>query len=126
MLSEGTDVLFVGCGEMTVRAKAAAEILGQMGISAGVIDVYRVKPLNEEILVKSAQKVKLVITVEEHSPYGGLGSMVAQTVGRNCPKKVINLSLPDGHIVSGTAEEAFAYYGLTAEGIAKTAKEELQ
>ena len=125
-VKKGNDILFVACGEMTARALHAAELLAQEGISVGVIDAYRVKPLNESMIIRAAQKVKAVLTVEEHSPYGGLGSMVAQTVSANCPKRVINLSLPDGHIVAGTAEEAFACYGLTAEGIAKRAKECLQ
>ena len=125
-LKEGRDVLFVACGEMVARALHAAELLAQEGISVSVIDAYRVKPLNTDMIIRAAQKVKAVLTVEEHSPYGGLGSMVAQTVSANCPKRVINLSLPDGHIVTGTQAEAFAYYGLTAEGIAKRAKECLQ
>lgn len=125
-LKEGNDILLVACGEMVVRALHAAEILAKEGISTGVIDAYRVKPLNETMIMQAAKNVKAVLTVEEHSPYGGLGSMVAQIVSANCPKKVINLSLPDGHIVAGTAEEAFAYYGLTAERIAKSAKECLQ
>ena len=70
--------------------------------------------------------MKVVITAEEHSPYGGLGSMVAQMISAHCPKKVVGLSLPDGHIVTGTQAEAFQYYGLTAEGIAAKAKEALQ
>lgn len=125
-LKEGSDILFIACGEMTARALHAAELLEGGGVSAGVVDAYRVKPLNESMIIRAASKVKAVLTVEEHSPYGGLGSMVAQTVSANCPKRVINLSLPDEHIVAGTAEEAFACYGLTAEGIAKRAKECLQ
>lgn len=125
-LKEGNDILLVACGEMTARALHAAEVLAKEEISAGVIDAYRVKPLNEKMILNAAKKVKAVITVEEHSPYGGLGSMVAQVISANCPKRVINLSLPDGHIVAGTVEEAFACYGLTAEGIAKRAKECLQ
>lgn len=125
-LKEGNDILLVACGEMTARALHAAELLAKEGVSVGMIDAYRVKPLNEIMIVQAAQKVKAVLTVEEHSPYGGLGSMVAQAISENCPKKVKNLSLPDGHIVAGTAEEAFACYGLTAEGIAERAKECLQ
>ena len=124
-LKEGRDVLFVACGEMVARALHAAELLAQEGISAGVVDAYRVKPLNEELILKAAAGVKLVVTVEEHSPYGGLGSMVAQLLSAKCPKKVVDLSLPDGHIVTGTQAEAFQYYGLTAEGIAASVKEEL-
>ncbi len=126
VLREGKDVLFVACGELVAPCLHAAELLEKEGVSAGVIDAYRVKPLNEELILKAAAGVKVVITAEEHSPYGGLGSMVAQMISAHCPKKVVNLSLPDGHIVTGTQTEVFQYYGLTAEGIATKAKEALQ
>lgn len=125
VLKEGKDVLLVACGELVAPCLRAAELLEKEGVSAGVVDAYRVKPLNEKVILKAAAGVKVVIAAEEHSPYGGLGSMVAQTVSANCPKRVINLSLPDGHIVTGTQAEAFQYYGLTAEGIAARIKEEL-
>lgn len=125
VLKEGKDVLLVACGELVAPCLRAAELLEKEGVSAGVVDAYRVKPLNEEVILKAAAGVKVVIAAEEHSPYGGLGSMVAQAVSANCPKRVINLSLPDGHIVTGTQAEAFQYYGLTAEGIAARIKEEL-
>ncbi|MBR0204751.1 MAG: hypothetical protein IJQ56_10335, partial [Synergistaceae bacterium] len=66
-----------------------------------------------------------VITVEEHSPFGGLGSMVAQVISANDPKKVINLSLHDEPVVTGKSQEVFAYYGMNAEGIAKKVIETL-
>lgn len=126
VLKEGNDVLFVACGELVSRCLHAARLLDGEGISAAVLDCWQVKPLDIKTLLRLAEGVKAVITAEEHSPYGGLGSMVSQVVGENCPKKVVNLSLPDGHIVSGTQEEAFDYYGLTAEGIAASAKRALQ
>ena len=125
-VKKGKDVLFVACGELVSTCLHAAELLDKEGVSAGVVDAYRVKPLNEELILKAAEGVKVVITAEEHSPYGGLGSMVAQMISAHCPKKVVNLSLPDGHIVTGTQTEAFQYYGLTAEGIAAKSKEALQ
>lgn len=125
-IKKGKDVLLVACGELVAPCLHAAELLEQEGVSAGVIDAYRLKPLNEELILKAAEGVKVVIAAEEHSPYGGLGSMVAQIISANCPKKVVNLSLPDGHIVTGTQAEAFAYYGLTAEGIAAKVRESLQ
>ena len=125
VLKEGKDVLLVACGELVASCLHAAELLEKEGVSAGVVDVCRIKPLNEELILKAAEGVRLVVTAEEHSPYGGLGSMVAQLLSANCPKKVINLSLPDGHIVTGTQAEAFQYYGLTTEGIAARVKEEL-
>ena len=125
VLREGKDVLFVACGELVAPCLHAAELLEREGISAGVVDAYRVKPLNEQALLKAAEGVRLVAAAEEHSPYGGLFSMTAQLFSSKCPKKVIGLTLPDGHIVTGTQSEAFQYYGLTAEGIARRVKKEL-
>ncbi|MCB7523722.1 transketolase family protein, partial [[Clostridium] hylemonae] len=99
--------------------------LKEEGISVTVVDMYCVKPLDKEAVVKAAQNAKAVVTVEEHAPYGGLGSMVSQVVGSECPKKVVNLSLPDAPVITGTSKEVFQYYGLDAEGIAKTIKEVL-
>lgn len=125
VLREGKDVLFVACGELVALCLHAAELLGKEGVSAGVVDAYRVKPLNEQVILKAAEGVRLVAAAEEHSPYGGLFSMTAQLFSSKCPKKVIGLTLPDGHIVTGTQSEAFQYYGLTAEGIARRVKKEL-
>lgn len=125
VLREGKDVLFVACGELVAPCLHAAELLEKEGVSAGVVDAYRVKPLNEELILKAAEGVRLVAAAEEHSPYGGLFSMTAQLFSSKCPKKVVGLTLPDGHIVTGTQSEAFQYYGLTAEGIARRVKKEL-
>lgn len=123
VIQEGTDVALIACGEMVKPCVEAAEILKEKGISATVLDMYCVKPLDEEAVLKAAQNAKAVITVEEHAPYGGLGSMVSQAVGANCPRKVVNLALPDAPVITGTSKEVFAYYGLTGEGIAKKAEE---
>ena len=111
---------------MVRPAVDAAKLLEEQGIHAAVMDMYCVKPLDQEGLLRAAGKVKAVVTVEEHAPFGGLGSMVSQAVGANCPKKVVNLALPDAPVITGTSKEVFDYYGLNAEGIAKTAKEALQ
>lgn len=126
VVTEGEDVLIVACGEMVRPAIDAAALLKEQGISAAVLDMYCVKPLDTEGLLKAAGKVKAVVTVEEHAPFGGLGSMASQAIGASCPKKVINLALPDTPVITGTSKEVFDYYGLNAEGIAKTAKEALQ
>ena len=125
VICEGSDVAIIACGEMVKPAVDAAEILKAEGISATVLDMYCVKPLDREAIVKAASSAKLVITVEEHAPFGGLGSMVCQVVCSECTKKVINLALPDAPVITGTSKEVFNYYGLNAEGIAKTAKENL-
>lgn len=126
VLTEGSDVAIITCGEMVRPALDAAELLKAQGISATVVDMYCVKPLDTEAVIKAASGVKAVLTVEEHAPFGGLGSMVAQVVGEHCPRKVKNLSLPDAPVITGTSKEVFDYYGLNAEGIAKSAVELLK
>lgn len=123
VITEGTDVAIIACGEMVKPSAEAAALLKERGISATVIDMYCVKPLDKEAIVKAASNVKAVVTVEEHSPFGGLGSMVSQIVGSECPKKVINMSLPDEPVITGTSKEVFNYYGLNGEGIAQKAAE---
>ena len=123
---QGADVLIVARGEMVRPSLDAVSCLAEEGIRAEVIDMYCVKPLDTSTLLKEAGKARAVVTVEEHSPFGGLGSMVSQAVAGHCPKKVINLSLPDSPVVSGTSREVFDYYGLNAAGITAAAKEALE
>lgn len=123
VLKEGSDVAIIACGEMVKPSLEAAGILEEKGIHATVLDMYCVKPLDTEAIIKAAANAKAVVTVEEHAPFGGLGSMVSQVVGANCPKKVINMALPDAPVITGTSKEVFDHYGLNAEGIAKKAME---
>nr|WP_302230878.1 transketolase C-terminal domain-containing protein [uncultured Blautia sp.] len=126
VLAEGTDAAIIACGEMVRPAYEAAKLLEKDGIHATVLDMYCVKPLDKEAIVKAASNAKVVVTAEEHAPYGGLGSMVSQVVGAECPRKVLNIALPDAPVVSGTSQEVFDYYGMNAEGIAKTVKDALK
>lgn len=126
VLREGTDVAIIACGEMVKPAYDAAQLLAAEGISASVLDMYCVKPLDTEAVIKAASGAKAVVTVEEHAPTGGLGSMVAQVVAEHCPRKVKCLTLPDSPVITGTSKEVFAYYGLDAKGIADTVKEILK
>lgn len=123
IIREGSDIAIIACGEMVKPAVDAAKILEEKGISAYVIDMYCIKPLDKEAILKAAQSVKAVVTVEEHSPFGGLGSMVSQIIGSECPKKVVNMALPDSPVITGSSKEVFDYYGLNAEGIAEKAAE---
>lgn len=125
VITQGTDVAIIACGEMVKPAMGAAKILKEKRISASVVDMYCVKPLDVETVIQAASGAKAVITVEEHAPYGGLGSMVSQVVAGECPKKVVNMSLPDAPVITGTSREVFDYYGLNAEGIAGTAEKAL-
>ena len=126
VLTEGTDAAIIACGEMVRPAYEAAKLLEKDGIHATVLDMYCVKPLDKEAIVKAASNAKVVVTAEEHAPFGGLGSMVSQVVGAECPRKVLNIALPDAPVVSGTSKEVFDYYGMNAEGIAKTVKDALK
>ena len=124
-IGAGKDVLIVACGEMVRPSIEAAKLLENEGIHATVLDMYCVKPLDEAAVIEAAKEAKLVVTVEEHAPYGGLGSMVSQVVGRECPRKVVSISLPDAPVITGTSSQVFDYYGMNAEGIADTVKRNL-
>lgn len=126
VLEEGNEVLLVACGEMVAPAKHAVNLLKEKGIAAGLLDMYCVKPLDTETLVKAARDVKLVVTVEEHVLYGGLGAIVSQTISREYPKKVLSIALPDEPVISGSPKEVFAYYGMDAEGISRKISEILE
>lgn len=119
---EGSDVAIIACGEMVRPALDAAEALAAEGVEATVIDMYCVKPLDADAVVRAAERTGAVVTVEEASPFGGLGSMVAQVLGAQCPCPLTCLSLPDAPVVTGTSPEVFAHYGLDAAGIADAAR----
>ena len=122
-VQDGTDLTIIACGELVYEAKKAAELLAAEGKSVRVLDMYCLKPLDKEAVLKAAAETKAILTVEEHSPYGGLGSMVAQITATEHPTKVLNLTLPDAPVVTGKTSEIFHHYGLDAAGIAKTARE---
>jgi transketolase len=125
VLSRGTDVMLIACGEMVPYAVKAAEILQRDGISAGVIDMYCLKPFDGETVLNFAKQVKCLVTVEEHSVYGGLGSLTAQVTAGRCPVLVKQIALPDVHLIPGTSREVFRYYHMDEEGIAETVKNTL-
>ena len=125
VLSRGTDVMLIACGEMVPYAVKAAEILQRDGISAGVIDMYCLKPFDGETVLNFAKQVKCLVTVEEHSVYGGLGSLTAQVTAGRCPVLVKQIALPDVHLIPGTSREVFRYYHMDEEGIAETLKNTL-
>ena len=122
---EGGEAAIIACGEMVRPALDAAALLKEKGINATVVDMYCVKPLDRDAVLKAAETARLIVTVEEHAPFGGLGSIVSQVVAANCPKKVVNLALPDAPVITGGSREVFDHYGLNAGGIAKTVLENL-
>lgn len=116
------DVVIVACGELVNPSLAAARQLANEGINATVVDMFCLKPLDEETVLDTIYGARAVLTVEEHSPFGGLGARISQVVAARYPKRVCNMSLPDSAVITGASKEVFAYYNLTAEGIAEKAK----
>ena len=118
-------VVIVACGEMVRPALEAAKTLESKGIAATVLDMYCVKPFDSDSLVKAIEDADLVVSIEEHAPFGGLGSVTASVVSANNPKKVIQMALPDDHVITGKSKDVFNYYGLNAEGIVKNVENNL-
>ena len=94
-LKEGTDVLLVSTGPQTYRCKEAADLLAKEGISAGVLHVPSIKPINADELVKACEGAPIVVTVEEHSIYGGLGGLVAEILSERSPRRVVRVGIED-------------------------------
>ena len=93
------------------------------GISTRVIDMHTLKPADTDAIIRAARETGRILTVEEHSMYGGLGGIVAETVAQNCPVPMRILGIPDENAVHGKPLEIFHHYKLDAEGIYETAKE---
>lgn len=113
-LRNGTDLTFITTGLMTAEALKAADILAEEKISARVIHIGTIKPLDIELVLKAARETGAVVTAEEHSVIGGLGGAVCETLAEGCPVPVERIGLRDQFGQSGTAEELLAHYGLTA------------
>ena len=94
-LKEGSDVLLISTGPQSVRCLQAAELLHGQGISAGVLHLPSIKPVNKEEIVSAAEKAKVVVTVEEHTIYGGLGGLVAEVLSEASPRRVIRFGIED-------------------------------
>ncbi len=118
VMKNGTDVSLVTNGETLIETLDCAEILGQNGINAEVINVPVVKPLDFETIINSAKKTNRVITVENHSIIGGLGSAVCEVLSENYPVKVTRLGTNDEFGQSGDAKQLMEYYGLNAVKLA--------
>ncbi len=122
VLKEGTDVTLVGTGIMVSKAMEAAELLAAEGISAAVVNISTIKPLDVELIVAQAQKTGAVVTCEEHNIYGGLGSAVAEVLVENHPVPMARVGVEDKFGESGLPDELLEKYGLTAANIAEKAK----
>ncbi|MBQ3015995.1 MAG: transketolase family protein [Clostridia bacterium] len=119
---EGKDVTIVANGYMVHLAVEAAEMLASEGIDAEVINIHTIKPIDSELLIASASKTGAVVTAEEHSVIGGLGSAVCDVLSENAPVPVIKVGVNDQYGRSGKVPELLEIYGLTAKNIAEKAK----
>ncbi len=123
ILREGTDVTLVSCGQMVAVCMDAAEELQKSGISAEVVNMSTIKPLDENTLLRSAKKTGCVVTAEEHSIKSGLGSAVGTTLGEHYPVPMKRVGTPDCFGESGESDDLMRRYGLTAEKVVASAEE---
>ncbi|MBS1660055.1 MAG: transketolase family protein, partial [Bacteroidetes bacterium] len=117
VLNEGTDVTIFACGHLVWKAIEAGKILEEKGISAEIINIHTIKPLDTAAILKSVQKTRCVVTAEEHNIIGGLGDAVAQTLGRNLPTPIEYVGTNDTFGESGTPTELLKKYGLDTPNI---------
>lgn len=125
MLRDGADVTLAATGLMVQRAMAAAEMLAAKGVSARVLDFHTIKPLDTEDVLAAARETGCIVTSEEHSVIGGLGSAVASVCAENCPVPVVRHGVMDEFGRSGKALEVLEAYGLTAEVMVEKAMQAL-
>jgi len=121
-LRDGKDFTIVAAGIMVAKALEAAEILAAEGIRTRVLDMHTIKPLDEEALERAARETGGIVTVEEHSVIGGLGSAVAEFVAETHPVPVIRVGIQDVFGESGKPDELLEKYGLTVEKIVEAVK----
>jgi transketolase len=125
VVRHGTDLTFVTTGLMTAHAVTAAETLAGQGISARVLHMGTVKPLDAELLIQAARETGAIVTGEEHSIIGGLGGAVAECLGENFPVPLQRVGVKDRFGTSGKAEELLKYFGLMPDDLAAAARQVL-
>lgn len=123
VISEGKDITIVATGIMVDTAIEAKEMLAKEGIDAKVINIHTIKPLDKELIIKSAKETGAIVTVEEHSVIGGLGSAVAETITESYPVPVLKVGINDTFGESGKPNELLEAYGLTSKDIVEKVKE---
>lgn len=125
-LHEGTDATIIACGETVKIGVDTCRLLAEKGIHVRLINMHTIKPLDTEEIIKAAKDTGFIVTLEEHSIYGGLGAAVAETTSQHCPVPVKILGIPDEPSIAGTTAEVFNHYGLSAENVAKIIEEGLR
>lgn len=126
VLREGNDISLIATGMMVQEAMKAAILLAEQGIEVSVINIHTIKPLDEALILEYAKKSKLVVTCEEHSKFGGLGSAVAETLSKNHPTKMAMVAINDSFGESGTPAALIEKYGLTSKDIFNTVMNSIQ
>lgn len=126
VLREGVDAAIIATGLMVNEAVEAAKLLEADGISVRVVNIHTIKPLDKQLVAECAVKTGLIVTAEEHSVIGGLGSAVAETVTESCPVPVIKIGVNDEFGHSGPAVDLLKEFGLSAENIVKTVKDAMK
>ncbi len=122
ILVEGSDVTIIAVGHMVWQALEAAEILEKQGIQAEVINMHTIKPLDEQAVIRSAQKTGAVVTAEEHQKYGGLGGAVAEVLSEHFPVRMQRIAVDNRFGESGKPHQLLKKYGLTPQNIAEAAQ----
>ncbi len=123
LITDGQDLTIIATGETVLIAKKAAEKLKSEGISARVIDMHTLKPLDEEIILKAVEETGHIITIEEHYAKGGLGGAVAELLAVNNPTPMRILGIADEQTVTGNSAEVFQHYGLTVDNLCQNARD---
>ena len=126
VLREGNDATIIACGMMVNEALIAADMLKEENIDVRVINMSTIKPIDTELIIKAAKETKVIVTAEEHSIIGGLGSAVSEVVSENSPVIVKKIGMNDCFGESGTPNELLEKYGLTAKNIVEKVKEALK
>ncbi|MGN0586987.1 MAG: transketolase family protein [Oscillospiraceae bacterium] len=121
-LRDGSDVTIIATGLMVHEARKAADLLAEQGISARVINMHTIKPIDKDIICKAAKETGVIVTAEEHSIIGGLGSAVAEVVTECCPVPVVKVGVNDVFGHSGPAVDLLKEFGLSAENVVEKAK----
>ena len=126
VLKEGNDATIIACGMMVNEAILAADMLKEENINVRVINMSTIKPIDRELIITAAKETGAIVTAEEHSIIGGLGSAVSEVVSENCPTIVKKVGINDCFGESGTPAELLEKYGLTAKHIVEKVKEAMQ
>ncbi len=123
LLSDGSDVTIIATGLMVAEAVKARKLLADSGIDAQIVNIHTIKPIDADLIAECAAKTHNIVTVEEHSVIGALGSAVAEVLCEREPARLKRIGIPDSFGISGPGDKLLSYYGLDASGITKTVQE---